>query len=134
MIKIETYKGQKADFYIQSKGNNAGRPLTTPIPNCFAVHTDVHGAFQIVFALWKAKSFDRVIWGSVIPFMRITECRKIVNRGINQHQLFDDKKLNAVGLIDDKIENLLAQVEKYKQLQYALAMQSLKETGLFEKK
>ena len=36
-LQIKTYSGQEADFYIQAKGLNAGRPLKNPKANCFAV-------------------------------------------------------------------------------------------------
>lgn len=114
MYKICTYNGQKsASFYIQSKGNYAGRPLRKPIPNCFAVYSENPFAFEIVYCLFKAKTFEYYIIGSVIPFIRIGEVKKILNQYLDKE--YCTKHLQTVQAIDklldikkDEIKNLMA--------------------------
>jgi len=121
MTTIKTFNGSQNDatFYIQSKGNKAGQPLTQPIPNCFAVYTDVQNAFEIVYALYTAKAFKNFIIGSVIPFIRIDAMKKIVLPAFDR--AFDTKKLNAICAIDQNIANLEKQLELMKQMKQAIA-------------
>lgn len=121
MATIKTYNGSQNDatFYIQSKGKNAGQPLINPIPNCFAVYTNVQNAFEIVYALHTAKAFNQYIIGSVIPFIRIDAMKKIVLPAFDY--AFDTKKLNAISAIDQNIENLEKQLELMKQMKKAIA-------------
>ncbi|HNJ17908.1 MAG TPA: hypothetical protein PKN57_12040, partial [Saprospiraceae bacterium] len=49
-------------FYILCKGNNSGKPLTEPCPNCFVLtaksEEDKQFFYSLCFGLWKAKSFE----------------------------------------------------------------------------
>ena len=45
---------EEARFYVQSKGHNAGRPLNSPIPNSWAVFTDIPYLKEIAFSLFKS--------------------------------------------------------------------------------
>ena len=116
-FKIEKYRGQNADFYIQSHGNNAGRPLKKPIRNCFAVFTDKKNAFEIVNCLFISKAFEYYITGSVIPFVRIIEIRKflLVEFAKNYHskslvQLYNIQKLETTLLTNAKKTTMLKEV------------------------
>jgi restriction endonuclease S subunit len=126
MTTIKTFNGstENVTFYIQSKGNNAGQPLTNPIPNCFAVCTDVENAFEIVYALFTAKAFNQYIIGSVIPFIRISTMKEIVLPAFDR--TYDNNKLNAINTIDQQIENLNKQLVLIKQMQRAIANQIIK--------
>jgi len=72
-----------ADFYIQNKGYNAGKPLKKPVPNCFAVLTDhnvlLPGYFYyMVLAAWQQGAFRPHLQGSVIPFLTIDTFKKVI--------------------------------------------------------
>tara|TARA_R110001632_G_scaffold13990_2_gene47461 strand:+ start:6042 stop:6419 length:378 start_codon:yes stop_codon:yes gene_type:complete len=124
MINLKTYSGQKADFYIQNKGLHAGRPLTKPIRNCFAVDTDVPNAFKICYALYRSNSYRSSILGSVIPFIRKRDVLDLIKPALNKDH--DVKKLNAICLIDQQIKIATEQIEKFKQLQKALAIKTIR--------
>lgn len=123
MINFKTYSGQKADFYIQNKGLHAGRPLTKPIRNCLAVDTDVPNAFKICYALYRSKAYRSSILGSVIPFIRKTDVVAIITHAIKKDH--DVKKLDTICLIDQQIKLAYQKIDKLKQLQYSLAVQTL---------
>ena len=75
-------------FYILSKGNNSGKPLSEPCPNCFVLSTKTEEEkqffYSLCFGLWKAKSFYYYLKGSVIPFITIGDCKKAINIGLEQ--------------------------------------------------
>ena len=123
MISVTTYKGQEADFYIQSKGLHSGRPMKTPKANCFAVVSDVANLFEIVFALYKSNAFKSDIIGSVVPFIRIYACREILKQAVLKQP--NQKELETVELIEKQITNLEAQIKNFKQIQRALALKSI---------
>lgn len=83
---IHSYNGQQpqgnTSFYVLSKGENAGKPLDKPCPNCFvatcATDIDRDYWFWLSWGLWKSKSFHILLRGSVIPFLRICDYKEII--------------------------------------------------------
>lgn len=75
---LTTYKGQPAAFYIQSRGAHTGRPLRTPIPNCWAVTTDRADLFALAEAVYRSGAYRHMMRGSVIPFLTITAATDIL--------------------------------------------------------
>ncbi len=75
-------------FYILCKGNNSGKPLTEPCPNCFVLtaktEEDKQFLYSLCFGLWKAKSFEYFLKGSVIPFITIGDCKQAIISGLEQ--------------------------------------------------
>ncbi len=75
-----TYQGNH--FFILSKGNNAGRPMDKPCPNCFVVITgcprERHVLYWLCFGLWQGGYFKPHLCGSVIPFLRLPELKCII--------------------------------------------------------
>jgi hypothetical protein len=69
-------------LYILAKGNNAGKPLDQPCPNCFALTTNSYSdkikIYWVCHLLWQAGLFRRLLIGSVIPFIRIGELRNCI--------------------------------------------------------
>ena len=125
MLRVETYNGQKsANFYIQCKGNYSGRPLKKPIPNCFAVYTNNPLAFEIVYCLFKGKLFEYYIIGSVIPFIRISAVKKILEQYLIVE--FCEKKLKAIQGIDELLTLKQEQIKTLMDLQTAFALESIK--------
>ena len=120
-FKLITYQANKHknlqhQFYIQSKGNNAGRPLRHPKANCWIVETDIILAYEICTVLWVSKIYEIHIIGSVIPFIRMhdylkttlpyfitsTEFEKPITLGlqqINNYDLLIENSLSKLNLI-----------------------------------
>ena len=69
-------------FYILSKGNNAGKPGLVPWTNSFvatAANEEMKDFyFWLTFGLFKAKNFKILQRGSVIPFINIQETRDLI--------------------------------------------------------
>ncbi|PCJ67498.1 MAG: hypothetical protein COA58_04040 [Bacteroidetes bacterium] len=79
-MKILTAKPDDSPaLFIQCKGLHSGRPLKEYIPNSFAVFSDDPNIFDKCFTLWKTKQYRHLIIGSVVPFIRITDTRKLVS-------------------------------------------------------
>lgn len=125
-MEIKSYNGQKADFYIQSHGNHAGRPLLKPIPNCFAIYTDRNFAFEIVFALYAAKRFEVLIVGSVIPFVRLYEVKKLLNEEFAKD--FHEKLLANVKAADNLRRQTIIKMDKVKRLLFVSAHFAISKT------
>ncbi len=81
----EGFTTEEPHFFALSKGNNAGKPLVEPCPNCFAVIAETEQErdfyFRISYGLWKLKAFQYYLRGSVIPFIIIKEYRKCLEAG-----------------------------------------------------
>ena len=76
-----------AQFFILSKGENAGKPGLEPWTNSFvatasnAEMKDFY--FWLTFGLFKAKSFKVFHRGSVIPFINLQETRDLIMPAAN---------------------------------------------------
>lgn len=81
MFQVKTYKAdlkiQAHQFYVLSKGENAGRPSKLPNVNSFVVSVDTaeerDQLFWLCYALWKGGNFYQYLRGSVVPFITIRE-------------------------------------------------------------
>lgn len=75
-------------FYIQSKGNNSGKPLKAPAANCFICICNDYDHFEtfywLCYGLWKAGHFSPYLKGSVIPFIRLSDCNTAIYQGYSQ--------------------------------------------------
>jgi hypothetical protein len=86
---IKTYRPQITlsdhHFFILSKGNNAGKPLDQPCPNCFVAFCsspdDREFFYWLSYALWQAGIFRIQLIGSVIPFIRINDLKHCLCKG-----------------------------------------------------
>ena len=118
---LKTYNGKPADFYIQCKGLNSGRPLEKPIPNCFSVYTSDPNLYNIVLVLFIGKHFEPFLRGSVIPFIIKSELETVICSGIEKFNPEHFSKLEQIGNID---RLLIANTQKnilLKKLRIALA-------------
>lgn len=93
---LATYKGQTAAFYIQSRGAHTGRPLRTPIPNCWAVTTERGDLFALAEAVYRSGAYRHMMRGSVIPFLTITATADILGRAFAQMGPNTPKLLDAI--------------------------------------
>ena len=121
-IRIITYRpGMNYSthvLFILSKGLNAGKPLAQPCPNCFAVtfssYRDAVSFKSFCLVLFQMKIFGQHLRGSVIPFLTISDFRKIIQE---YEQLFshhpDDflsliKKLHQIETEEQKSKSMLS--------------------------
>ena len=129
MYRIYCYNPQrhkKANFYIQAKGNHSGRPLTDPIPNSFAVYTELPYLKELVYALYTARKFEYFIGGSVVPFIRIGDVKMLLDESLRGYTSNKDKLLKQIRIVDELINTSESRLKKAKQLKQAFAMQVLK--------
>lgn len=88
MLNYRLYTHQRGNYYecphffILSRGKNAGRPQYEAIPNAFVVVTkeseELERLYWIAYALWKAKGFEFIQLGSVIPFIKVGDVRNLI--------------------------------------------------------
>jgi uncharacterized radical SAM superfamily Fe-S cluster-containing enzyme len=115
-MTIKQYNGQEATFYIQCKGLHSGRPLKKPIPNCFAVFTDIPNAFELAYAVFTARKYEIYIKGSVIPFIRLSDAKEVLSKFANKSTYRIESNLKQIELIDKQIINLKKQIENLEHL------------------
>lgn len=122
MLEIRQYKpGMIADFYIQCKGEHSGRPLKFPIPNCFAVTTDIKNLEQLVYALYVGRYFEPLIKGSVVPYIRIGDAFEVIWRGIEQQNGKALEVLKTLEKIERQQVAIKSQLGLIQQLRVGLA-------------
>lgn len=125
--EIKTYNGQAATFYIQAKGLNAGKPLKQPIPNSFAVNTEIEHAFELVYSLWNAGLFKNHIGGSCIPYIRLSAVKKLLAPHLNETVTNRFKPVfEKVAACDKAIENMEKQLALLKDLKKSYSRQIFK--------
>ena len=89
---IKSYNGSNASntltFYVLSKGENAGKPLNAPCPNCFLITCLTQEQrdywYWLSWGIWKSKSFHINLRGSVIQFLRICDYSEVIERACLQ--------------------------------------------------
>lgn len=76
--KDTTYS--KPHLFILNKGMNSGKPQKEPFTNSFVVifekEEDCESLFFIAYSLWQTKFWHQYLVGSVIPFLRLNDCKK----------------------------------------------------------
>ncbi len=134
-VQIVTWKVdmEAASFYVQAKGNKAGRPLASPIPNCWAVYSDLPHLEQIAYSIYKSRLLDPMRIGSVIPFIRLREYRSVLLMAARLHDAYDPKSFEVLTLIDKKIDLMHQQIQTLARYQAALACKINTELNIFPK-
>jgi len=112
-------------FFILNKGLNSGKPLNQPCPNCFVITTtsaaNRESLFYLCLSLKIGKYFSYYLKGSVIPFICISDAKKVINEALqnNQEQQWSIKveKLKKINAFE---ANLQQQLKTISQLKIAL--------------
>ena len=73
------------DFWVQLKGDNAGKPLRVVMPNSIGILTDheildPQFFYYVVEYLFLSGRFRVHIMGSVIPYIRQQDIRQVINQ------------------------------------------------------
>ena len=124
-------------FFILNKGNNSGKPLLAPCPNCFVIIAENQEQSDqlrtLCYALWQCRAFEQYLHGSVIPFITIRSFRSILAFKIpiiEQYAADFAKTVQALKLLEEREQNLkktLRAVSEYKQ---AFVRQFFKNAGV----
>ena len=74
-------------FFILNKGNNSGKPLLAPCPNCFVIQfqceEEKEKIYWLSYSLWQSKAFYPFLRGSVIPFVVLRDVKSCLLDGLN---------------------------------------------------
>ena len=75
-------------FFILNKGNDSGKPLLAPCPNCFVIQfqcdEEKEKIYWLLYSLWQSKAFYSFLRGSVIPFVVLRDVKKCLSDGLNK--------------------------------------------------
>ncbi len=128
---------RKPHFFILNKGNNSGKPLLSPCPNCFVIITENQEQADrlrtLCYALWRCRAFEPHLHVSVIPFITIRTFRSVLAfhiQIIEQHAADFAQTVQALKLLEEREQNLtktLRAVSEYKQ---AFVRQFFKNAGV----
>jgi len=70
---------KKPHFFILNKGNNSGKPLSGPCPNCFVIQfqneIEKEQVYWLMYSLWQSNAFYPFLRGSVIPFVVLSDVK-----------------------------------------------------------
>ena len=116
---------RKSHFFILNKGNNSGKPLALPCPNCFVIIAENQEQADqlrtLCYALWRCRAFEPHLHGSVIPFMTIRSFRSVMAFHIpiiEKNATDFAKTVQALKLLEEREQQLtktLRAVSEYKQ-------------------
>ncbi len=128
---------RKSHFFILNKGNNSGKPLLAPCPNCFVIIAENQEQADrlrtLCYALWRCRAFEQYLHGSVIPFITIRSFRSILEFHIpiiENHAADFAQTVQALKLLEEREQQLtktLRFVSEYKQ---AFVRQFFKNAGV----
>ena len=113
-------------FFILNKGNNSGKPLISPCPNCFSIqftcNQDKEQVFWLLFCLWQSNAFYPFLRGSVIPFVVLRDMKSCINENLNraankpgQFQKMIES-FQAINKVEIQLKQNLKTIEKAKRM------------------
>jgi len=129
-FEIKTHRSgrtyNKPHFFILNKGLNSGKPLENPCPNCFVItittEDERNTLFYLCYSLFLGRYFEPFLKGSVILFITINDCLKLLKRAFEKHISNKSKSINnlkKVLFIEEKENNLKEQLKLINQLKVA---------------
>ena len=127
--EIKTHKPErsynKPHFFILNKGLNSGKPLEQPCPNCFVICTQTNqernSLYYLCLSLKVGKYFAYYLKGSVIPFICISDTKKVINTALqNYEQQQWQSKVEQLKKITAFEANLKQQLSTISKLKIAL--------------
>ena len=127
---LKTYNQKDAirnpHFFILYKGNNSGKPLLSPCPNCFSIQfqseADKEQVYWLIFCLWQSKTFYPYLRGSVIPFIILRDMKNCIQSALDKSDRNPEQfqKMVATFRSMNQLENQYRQnlktIEKAKQI------------------
>lgn len=136
-MNIKTHKMKNTyselHFFILSKGNNSGKPLDKPCPNCFVClckdEEEKQRLYWLFYGLWQGMYFNPFITGSVIPFIRLDDLKQIIKTALAKIELMPEqfnKNISTLQLLNHHSNVITEQINLIKQAKKALMYQVLK--------
>ena len=117
---------EKPHFFILNKGNNSGKPLNSPCPNCFVIQftstKDKEQVYWLLFCLWKSKAFYPYLRGSVIPFIVLRDLKSCIQENLDKATIKPAQfqkmvsSFQSINKIENQIKQNLKTIDKAKQL------------------
>ena len=109
-------------FFILSKGLNSGRPMNQPCPNCFVITTAAEptreSLYYLCLSLKTGQYFSYYLKGSVIPFISISDAKKVIDKAIqsNPEQQWNIKlqKLKKIEAFEANLKQQLSAISQLK--------------------
>ncbi len=92
--------------------------MTAPCPNSFVVQcldeNDKTELYWICYCLWQSGQFERLLVGSVIPFLRIHEATTVIMKGIVHSGQNREARIESINAFEklQSVENNLKQTLK----------------------
>jgi hypothetical protein len=87
-------------FFVLNKGENSGKPLRQPCPNCYVVLTETAYTadylFWLSWGMWQGKAFHPYLRGSVIEYVTIGDYRKLLMNTYLQSLLHTEAVSKAI--------------------------------------
>ena len=137
-FEIKTHKigriYSKPHFFILNKGLNSGKPMHKPCPNCFvitaATEEQIQTLFYMCLSLKIGRFFEYYLKGSVIPFITISDCSKLLK---NAYYYNSDnvealqKHIQIISHIQEREEILKQNLEAVKKLKVAFIRSHFKD-------
>ena len=75
-------------FFILNKGNNSGKPLLSPCPNCFVIQfqcpEEKEQVYWLLYSLWQSNAFYPFLRGSVIPFIVLRDIKSCIQENLDK--------------------------------------------------
>jgi hypothetical protein len=136
-FQIKTHRSEaiysRPHFFILNKGNNSGKPLNQPCPNCFVClcssEEEKEQLYWLMLGLCQSKRFYPYLCGSVIPFLKIKDVKDLVKKlslqcAANPEQC--KKKVATIQKVQIAKNSLSQQLQTLQQLQNTLLSELLR--------
>lgn len=128
-FEIKTHRSGRTynlpHFFILSKGLNSGKPMKKPCPNCFVITTHSEETretlYYLCLSLKIGRFFGNYLKGSVIPFICISDAKKVIQTALQNYKLDQwSSKVEKLIKINQFEENLKIQLQTIQKLKIAL--------------
>ena len=112
----------KPHFFILNKGLNSGKPLDKPCPNCFVITTTTRAKreslYYLCLSLKVGQFFAYYLKGSVIPFIGISDAKKVINAALQNYEAqqwqMKVEKLKKITAFEENLQQQLSTISKLK--------------------
>jgi hypothetical protein len=109
-------------FFILNKGLNSGKPLENPCPNCFVITTLTkakrESLYYLCLSLKIGQYFSYYLKGSVIPFICISDAKKVINSALQNYEAkqwqMKVEKLKKITAFEENLKQQLSTISKLK--------------------
>lgn len=123
--KDTAYNGNR--IYILNKGLNSGKPSKEPFVNSFVIlfqnEEDAETIYWLAYSLWKTRFWLQSLYGSVIPFLRLSDFKKdFLAKADEMLREHDEhlKQVQALRLLEQKEDQLQQNIALINEMRSAI--------------